>query len=89
MLPPGPSYPTIVSAGYPNDSEIQDNLESNLIYMIGAFKGKMNKFLEEMKQNTSKRMEANKRKEIQEKVIKLVKRINKTERNRKYRNKHH
>ena len=46
MIPPKPSYLATTNPGYPNETEAQeDNLKSNLIKMLEAFKEDMNKSL--------------------------------------------
>jgi hypothetical protein len=57
MGPPEPSYGTTASPGYSNTAEAQENdLKSNLMKMIEAFKEKMNKSLEEINENTIKQV---------------------------------
>ena len=61
MTPSKHSYPTTASLRYPNTAEAQENdLKSNLIKMIEAFKEEINKS----------------RKEIHENAIKQVKKLN-------------
>ena len=49
------SYPMTASPGYPNTVEAQENdLKSNLMKMIEAFKGEMNKSLKEIQGITTK-----------------------------------
>ena len=51
------SYPTTASPGYPSTAEAQENdLKSNLIKMIEAFKEEMNKSLKEIQENTIKQV---------------------------------
>jgi hypothetical protein len=55
VTPSEHSYPTTASPGYPNRPEAQENdLKSNLIKMIEAFKEEMNKSLKEIQENTIK-----------------------------------
>jgi hypothetical protein len=56
MAPLEPSYLTIISPGYPNIAETQDDLKPNIIKMIEAFKGEMNKSLKEIQENTFKQV---------------------------------
>jgi hypothetical protein len=59
MAPPEPSYPTTASPGYPNIAEEQENdLNSNLMKIIEAFKEERNSFLKEIHENTTKQVEA-------------------------------
>jgi hypothetical protein len=49
------SYPTMPCSGYCNTAEMQENdLNSNLMKMIEAFKGEMNKSLKEIQGITTK-----------------------------------
>jgi hypothetical protein len=48
------SYPDTAIPGYPNIAKTQDDLKSNLIKMIEAFKEEMNKFSKEVQENTIK-----------------------------------
>ena len=49
MASPEPSHPATTHPGYPNETEAQEeDLKSNLIRTIEAFKEEMNKFLMEM-----------------------------------------
>ena len=69
MAPSEPSYPT-TNHGFPNETEAQEeDLKSNLIKMIEAFREDMNKSLKEIQKNTFKQVkalneEANKYKEL-------------------------
>ena len=52
MAPSEHSYPTTPSPGYPNTTKTQENdLKSNLIKMIEAFKEESNKYLNEIQEN--------------------------------------
>jgi len=49
VTPPENSYSTTARLGYPNTTEAEENdLKSNLIKMIEAFKEEMNKFSPDM-----------------------------------------
>jgi hypothetical protein len=49
MAPPEPSYPATTNPGYSNDTESpEEDLKSNLIKMIEAFKEDMIKTLKEI-----------------------------------------
>jgi hypothetical protein len=49
MTPPEPSYPPRASSEYHNETKAQkDDLKSNLIKMIEAFKEEINKSLKEV-----------------------------------------
>ena len=53
MTPLEHTYMSVVSPGYPNTTKAQENdLKSNLIKMIEAFKEEMNKSLKEIQENT-------------------------------------
>jgi hypothetical protein len=54
MPPSEYNYSVTVSPRYPNTTEVQgNNLKTNLIKMIEAFKGEINKFLKETQKNTN------------------------------------
>lgn len=40
MAPPEPSYPTIITTGYPNIHEVKENVKSNLMKVLESFKRK-------------------------------------------------
>jgi hypothetical protein len=49
MAPPEPSYLATINPGYPHETEAQEeNLKSNLIKMIEAFKEDMNESLKKI-----------------------------------------
>jgi hypothetical protein len=55
MAPPESRNLTTTNPGYPNETEEQeDDLKSNFIKMIGAFKEYMNKTLKEIQANEFK-----------------------------------
>ena len=55
MIPSDHRYPFTDNPGYPNTARAQENdLKSNLIKMIEAFKEEMNKSLKEIQENTIK-----------------------------------
>ena len=63
MAPQGPNYPTTAVSGYPNTAYTQkDDIKSNCVKMIEAFKEERIKSLIELQENS----------------IKQVKEINKT-----------
>jgi len=66
MTPSEHKYPTIANPGYPNTTKEQGNdLKSNLVKMIEAFKEEMYKSFKEIQENTiKKRWRSLKRKEI-------------------------
>jgi hypothetical protein len=76
MSPSEPSSPTTMNSRFRNEFEAQEeDLKSNLIRIIVAFKEDINRSLKETHQNTYKQVEAlkeeaNKYKEIQENTIK-------------------
>ena len=48
------SHPAIATPKYLNTAEAQeDDLEANLVKMLGTFKEKMNKYLKETQESTS------------------------------------
>jgi hypothetical protein len=53
------SYPITANSGYRNTIKVQENdLKSNLIKMIEAFKEEMSKSLKEVQENIIKQLEA-------------------------------
>ena len=55
MTYPQLRYSTIASSGYPNTIKAQENdLKSNLMNMIDAFKEEINKCLKEIQESTIK-----------------------------------
>ena len=59
MTPPESSYPATINPGFPNKTEVQEeDLKSNHVKIIEAFKDGMNKSLKKTKGNTSKQVEA-------------------------------
>jgi hypothetical protein len=72
-----PSFPTIVSSGYPNTPEKQDfHLKSHLMMMVEDFKKNISNFLKEIQENIGEQLEALKEetqkslKELQENTTK-------------------
>ena len=57
MAPPEHNCPTAASPGYPNTTITEeDDLKSNFITMIEAFKEEINKSLKEIQENTIKQL---------------------------------
>lgn len=56
MIPSEHKYPIIANPGYPNTTKEQGNdLKSNLVKMIEAFKEEMYKSFKEIQENTIKK----------------------------------
>ena len=57
IVPPEPTYPAIASPEYSNPVKaLEDDLKSNLVKIIEAFKKEMNESLNEIEYNTIKQV---------------------------------